>query len=149
MRGELNDTQIRNVLTSQVLGRLAYTEDKQPYIVPVTYSYDGEYIYGQTNEGTKLKALRKNPNVSFEVDMMTDMTNWQSVVVLGTFEALKQDEAEHAREVLFNNVFSLMTTSKVHSHEHAATAKVDDSNRVKLVVYRIKIKSISGRYEKV
>ncbi len=58
MLGQLNEPQINNVLSSQVLGRLACTNGKQPYIVPVTYTYDGEYIYGQTNEGTKLEILR-------------------------------------------------------------------------------------------
>ena len=89
MLGQLNDTQIRNILSSQAVGRLACTDGKQPYIVPVTYTYDGKYIYGQTNEGTKLKMLRKNPKVCFEVDMMTDMRNWQSVIVYGKFEELK------------------------------------------------------------
>ena len=72
MLGELNDTEIRNVLSSQVLGRLACSKGNQPYIVPVTYTYDDEYIYGQSNIGKKLRILRKNPNVCFEVDTMTD-----------------------------------------------------------------------------
>jgi nitroimidazol reductase NimA-like FMN-containing flavoprotein (pyridoxamine 5'-phosphate oxidase superfamily) len=88
MLGELNTQQIRNILSSQVLGRLGCTDGKQSYIVPVTYSYDGEYIYGQSNEGTKLAILRKNNQVCFEVDIMTDMANWQSVIALGNFEEL-------------------------------------------------------------
>lgn len=148
MLGELNETQIRNVLTSQVLGRLACTDKTQPYIVPVTYAYDGKYIYGQTNEGTKLKMLRKNPNVCFEVDMMTDMRNWQSVLVFGRFEELKNENAKKAREVLFNRVFSLMTSSTLHTHEHGVNGAVDDSTRVKGVMYRIKIKKVTGRFEK-
>lgn len=148
MLGELNKTQINNVLSSQVLGRMACTDGRQPYIVPVTYTYDGEYIYGQTNEGMKLNILRKNKNVCFEVDMMTDMRNWQSVVVVGKFEELKKEEAAKAREILFGRVFSLMTSSTVHTHEHEATGKVDDSTRVKHVMYRIKIKKVTGRFEK-
>ena len=148
MLGELNDTQIRNVLASQALGRLACTDKTQPYIVPVTYAYDGKYIYGQTNEGTKLKMLRKNPNVCFEVDMMTDMRNWQSVLVFGRFEELKTEAADKAREILFNRVFSLMTSSTLHTHEHQTNGKIDDSTRVKIVMYRIKIKKVTGRFEK-
>lgn len=148
MLGKLNETEIRNVLASQALGRLACTEGKQPYIVPLTYSYDGEYIYGQTNEGTKINILRKNPNVCFEVDMMTDMANWQSVLVFGTFEELKDEEAVKAREILFSRVFSLMTSSTIHSHEHAVTGHVDNGNRIKHLMYRIKIKKMTGRFEK-
>jgi len=86
MLGELNEMEIKNVLSSQVLGRLACTDGDQPYIVPLTYTYDGEYIYGQIDEGMKLELLRKNPKVCFEVDMMTDMRNWRSVLVFGEFE---------------------------------------------------------------
>lgn len=148
MLGQLNDEQIENVLSSQVVGRMACVDGRRPYIVPVTYTYDGEYIYGQTNEGMKLNILRKNKNVCFEVDMMSNMRNWQSVIVFGKFEELKDKEAEKARDILFGKVFTLMTSSTVHAHEHEATAKVDDSTRVKHVMYRIKIKNKTGRFEK-
>jgi nitroimidazol reductase NimA-like FMN-containing flavoprotein (pyridoxamine 5'-phosphate oxidase superfamily) len=148
MLGELNDAQIRNVLSSQVLGRLACSDGDQPYIVPVTYSYDGEYIYGQTNEGEKLSILRKNPHVCFEADMMTDMANWQCVLVFGEFEELEEEAAKEAREVLFKRIYSLMTSSTIHAHEHEQTGKTDDSNRVKNIMYRISINKLSGRFER-
>ncbi len=148
MLGELTKTQIENILTGQVIGRLACSDGKQPYIIPVTYAYDGTYIYGQTNEGTKLNILRKNPLVCFEVDVITDMRNWQSVVVNGIFEELDEAQVEKARDVLFNRVFSLLTSSTIHSHEHGVTETIDDSNRVKYVMYRIKISSVTGRFEK-
>ena len=148
MLGQLNVDKINSILTSQAVGRLACTDGMQPYIVPVTYTYDGQYIYGQTNEGTKLAMLRKNPNVCFEVDMMTDMRNWQSVIVFGTFEELKNEEAKQARNILFGRVYSLKTSSTVHSHEHEVMGEVDDSNRVKYVMYRIKIQKKTGRFEK-
>ena len=53
MTGELNEQQINNLLTSQAIGRIACCDGKHPYIVPVTYSYDGHYIYGQSTEGQK------------------------------------------------------------------------------------------------
>lgn len=148
MLGELNKSQINNVLLSQVVGRLACTDGKQPYIVPVTYIYDGQFIYGQTNEGAKLKMLRKNPNVCFEVDMMTDMRNWQSVLIYGKFEELNNADAEKAKEAFFGRIFSLSTSSTIHNHEHEVVSSVDDSNRVKHVMYRIRIETTSGRFEK-
>ena len=148
MLGELNEIQINNVLSSQVLGRLACTNNKEPYIVPLTYTYDGEYLYGQMKKGKKLKMLRKNPNVCFEVDMMTDMANWQSVLVFGKFEELKNKKSDKAREILFKRVYPLMTSRTIHPHEHAVTSVVDDSNREKSVMYRIKIKKVTGRFEK-
>jgi uncharacterized protein len=148
MLGKLDEQKMKSLLSSQVLGRLACSDGKQPYIVPVTYTYDGEYIYGQTNIGKKLKMLRKNPMVCFEVDTMTDMRHWQSVIVFGKFEELDKAAAKKARDILFDRVFSLMTSSTIHGHGHAANSQVDDSKRVKHVMYRIKIERITGRFEK-
>ena len=148
MLGKLTITQINNILSGQLVGRLACTDGKQPYIIPMTYYYDGKYIYGQTNYGLKMRILRKNPNVCFEVDVMTDMRNWQSVLVYGKFEELKNKEAEKARNILFDNVFPLLTSSTVHPFGHEVTQKVNDSTRIKFVVYRIKIKKMTGRFEK-
>ncbi|MEP6676135.1 MAG: pyridoxamine 5'-phosphate oxidase family protein [Ferruginibacter sp.] len=146
MLGTLSDTQIYNVLSSQSLGRLACTDGLQPYIIPITYVYDGQYIYAQSKKGLKLKLLRKNSNVCFEVDMMTDMNNWKCVLVYGKFEEPDEKKAGEARQKLYDGVFSLMTGSAVHAHEHAVTDQIDDSNRIKEIVYRIKIEKITGRF---
>ncbi|MDP4250886.1 MAG: pyridoxamine 5'-phosphate oxidase family protein, partial [Bacteroidota bacterium] len=89
-----------------------------------------------------------NPNVCFEVDMMTDMANWQCVLVFGEFEELKGEESKKARDFLFSRVFTLMTSSTIHSHEHQVTGELDDSNRIKHIMYRIKISRTSGRFER-
>ena len=148
MLGDLNNDRIENILASQVLGRLGCTDGKQPYIFPLTYAYDGEYIYGQTNEGAKLTILRQNQNVCFEVDVVTDLRNWESVIVYGIFEELSEKTASAARDMLLNQVFPLMTTSTIHAHEHEANISTEESNRVKDVIFRIKIQRTTGRFEK-
>ena len=148
MLGQLNEQQMNNLLASQVVGRLACTDSEQPYLVPVTYAFDGNYIYGQTNEGLKLGLLRKNPNVCFEVDTMTNMANWQSVIVRGTFEELKEKDAENARTILKNRVFPMMTSATIDGEQHEVESELDDSNRLKRVMYRISIAQKTGRFEK-
>lgn len=148
MLGELNETQINNLLISQSVGRIGCTNGKQPYIVPVTYVFDGKNIYGQTRTGTKLEIMRKNPTVCFQVDTMLNMANWQSVVVFGTFLELKGKTALKAREFLYNHVLPLMTSSTISTYENKLLNKVDESNNFKPVIYRIKIKEKTGRYEK-
>lgn len=148
MLGELNENQINNILISQCIGRLGCINGKQPYIVPVTYAFDGTSIIGQTHEGMKLKLMRENPAICFQVDLISNMANWQSVMITGTFKELKGKEAEKARDYLYNAVLPLLTSSTIHSHEHHVSGKVDDSNRIKPVIYQIKINTKSGRFEK-
>ena len=148
MVGELNETEINNILSNQAVGRIACTDGKHPYIVPAIYGYDGKYIYGQTNDGEKLKILRKNPNVCFETDRMTNLGNWQSVLIFGSFEELEAKKADSAREILFGHIFPQMTSSRVHTFGHEEPMIVNDSTGINSVVYRIKIKKMTGRFEK-
>ena len=148
MLGELDIMQIDHFLLSQAVGRIACTDGKRPYIVPVTYVYDGKDIIGQAKEGMKVEIMRANPNVCFEVDVMSNTANWQSVILFGTFHELKGKKSRTARDYLFNHVWPLLTSSRIHTHQHEVIDEIDDSNRVKPVMYRIKIKQKSGRFEK-
>lgn len=149
MLGKLNIDQMNNLISSQALGRLACTDGLQPYIIPVTYTYDGKYIYGQTNEGKKLEILRKNPNVCFQVERMSNMRNWESVLAYGKFEELKdEEEVELAKSILHDRFFHLMTSATVHSFSKDASVEVEDANRLKPVLYKIKIERMTGRFEK-
>ena len=147
MIGKLDKNQINNLLCSQSIGRLACSDGEQPYIVPISFTFDGVYIYGQTNVGKKLKIIRKNPEVCFEVDQMMDPRNWQSVVIYGEFEELKNKDAHDVRHILFEKDFSLLTNNCVHAHEHEVTCVLDDENRIKEILFRIKIKKVSGRFQ--
>jgi nitroimidazol reductase NimA-like FMN-containing flavoprotein (pyridoxamine 5'-phosphate oxidase superfamily) len=147
-RRELTEDQVNSILLSQAFGRLACTDGERPYIVPITYAYDGKYIYGQTNEGTKLELMRKNPSVCFEVDRMTDMKNWKSVIVYGKFEELKGEAAHQARAKFFGRLFPLTTSNSIHSFQHEIDYEPDDSMRIKKVMFRIKIEKLTGRFEK-
>jgi len=147
-RRELTGDQVNSILLSQAFGRLACTDGNTPYIVPITYAYDGKFIYGQTNEGTKLELMRKNPVVCFEVDRMTDMKNWKSVIVYGRFEELEGEAAEEARTNFFGKLFPLTTRSSIHPFQHETGYEPDDTMRIKKVIFRIKIEKITGRFDK-
>ena len=80
MLGSLDSKQIEEVLAHQVVGRIGCSAEGITYVVPISYAYDGEYIYGHTLDGMKISMMRKNPAVCFEVEEMKDMANWKSVI---------------------------------------------------------------------
>jgi uncharacterized protein len=147
MLGKLTETQINNLLTRQAVGRIGYHDGDKNYITPVTYVYDGKYIYGQTNKGLKLNVMRANPSVCFEVDAMSGISNWESAIVWGEFEELQDEEGIKARTYLYNNILDLLTEKAVHPHEHGSHQLTDDSNRIKEFMYRIRITEKEGRFE--
>ncbi len=145
---QLNETQINNLLSSQVVGRLACTDHTQPYIVPVTYAYDGKYIFGQSNEGKKLEILRNNPLVCFEVDRMLNMTNWQSVIVFGIFEELTDEAAKLASDFFFDRLFPLTTSTSIFKDGRPPQSDAPIDLQKRQVFYRIIITKVTGRFEK-
>jgi len=68
MFGELSQNEIEDLLHQQVIGRIGCHADDTTYVVPISYAYDGQYVYGHTREGMKLNLMRKNRNICFEID---------------------------------------------------------------------------------
>jgi uncharacterized protein len=149
MLGSLSNTQIDHVLDSQVIGRIGCYADGKVYVVPVTYAYDGKYIYAHSKEGMKIKVMRKNPKVCFEVDAMDNMANWRSVILWGEYEELKDTTSqEKGMKILLDRLKPLVASETVYSSEHHSMRPQMVEKEVKAIVYRIKVLESSGRYEK-
>ena len=148
MLGDLNSKQIEHVLHREIIGRIGCHAENTTYVVPVTYAYDGVYIYGHTKEGLKITMMRKNPLVCFEVDIMENMSNWRSVIAWGVFEQLQTPEARKAgMKILMDAVMPLMTGETTISNS-MSDAHPKTIEAMKGVVYRIKLTKKTGRYEK-
>ena len=70
MIGEMELKDIESLLKSQITGRIACHAGGITYIVPMSYAYDGEYIYGHAFDGMKIRMMRKNPQICFQTDKM-------------------------------------------------------------------------------
>lgn len=149
MLGELTKQEIEKILSSNVVGRIGCASKQKVYVVPVTYAYDGEFIIGHTVEGMKIKFLRENPECCFEVDVVKDLADWVSVIAWGTFEELKGEEARKAGDFLMNRVAPVIPddTSQSHRMGPLPTARQATFER-NPIVYRIRIKEKSGRFER-
>ena len=148
MLGELNEEQIENVLTTNVIGRIGCYADEKIYIVPVTYLYVDGCLLGHTIIGMKTMMLKKNPKCCFEVDSLQDMANWQSVIVWGTFEELQGEEAKTAMQKLLKHFMPLMTSESSQPTHGLDQLKQLEALHLKAIVYRINIEEKTGRFEK-
>jgi nitroimidazol reductase NimA-like FMN-containing flavoprotein (pyridoxamine 5'-phosphate oxidase superfamily) len=93
MFGKLTEQQIEEVLRDQIVGRIGCHYDGVTYVFPISYAYDGDAIYCHTKEGMKMKLMRNNSRVCFQVDDMQNMANWKSVIAWGDFEELDRGNA--------------------------------------------------------
>ncbi len=148
MFGELTRDEIDNLLREQVIGRIGCHADETTYVVPISYAYDGIYIYGHTEEGMKIDIMRKNDKICFQVDNMQSMADWQSVILHGRYEELTEGiERKKALEQLLSRNFPLVTSETVELSPEWPFPP-DNLKEIKGIVYRIKIEKTSGRYER-
>ena len=87
----------REVLSQQRLGRLGCCLDGEPYVVPVNYLFEDDYIYVHSLPGRKIKLLRANPRACLQVDHIEDTFNWRSVIVTGSYEEMTEAQERERR----------------------------------------------------
>jgi uncharacterized protein len=147
MLGILTRGQIDHVLQSQVVGRLACYAGGKLYVVPVTYAYEGNYLYLHSRYGKKIEMMRKNPDVCFQVDQIDNMANWRSVIVWGKFEELKTEQAEQKGLKILSARLGPLITSATTQPELQDSPKTVEKAK-KPVTYRIAIAENTGMFEK-
>jgi nitroimidazol reductase NimA-like FMN-containing flavoprotein (pyridoxamine 5'-phosphate oxidase superfamily) len=148
MMGTLTPGEIEEVLASELLGRVGFIAAGRPYIVPVNYVYDPEsaHVYVHSAEGAKVRAMRANPDVCFEVEQIHDMANWRTVVARATFEELWRDAEERAMDLLKARLqpCSVSETALPSRREESRHR----SGMARPVLYRLHLTGKSGRFER-
>jgi nitroimidazol reductase NimA-like FMN-containing flavoprotein (pyridoxamine 5'-phosphate oxidase superfamily) len=149
MLGSLSDSEVEALLRANVVGRIGCRYNDSMLIVPVTYAYDGTYVIGHTVEGLKIDLLRKNPECCFEVDSMKSLSNWQSVIAMGTFEEVSGEIAAAALKMLLARLDSMPTSETSQPQRmglsSATRAQTQTNNPI---IYRIRLKEVTGRFER-
>jgi len=147
--GKLNTRQINHLLKNQAWGRLGCHCDGVTYVVPVNYVYDGGSIYCHSGEGMKVKMMRKNPEVCFEVEAIDNIVNWQSVIAWGRFEELTDMcQKQEVMQKLIDSIMPLTTGNTAHPSHGITAAASDIGTKIDLVLYKIVLKEKTGRFEK-
>ena len=146
MLGELTIEQIESILSTQMIGRIGCHADEKIMVVPMAYVYDNGFIYGHSKEGMKINIMRSNPRVCFEIDVLKDMQNWQSVIVWGDYEELVSEEDKKSATDLFVNHIMNTKASESIPTERLPDPHPDNAG-LKAIVFRIKITEKTGRFE--
>ncbi len=144
MIGILNASAIDAFLRSESIAHLACVlPDGRPYVVPMTYAFDGDAFYGYSADGMKLEALRAHPHVCLAVNRLVDAANWTSVVAWGLFRELADEDATDALRRISERLRTVATADKSDlAAQHTYVARTAPYG----VVYRITISESTGRY---
>ena len=127
---------IEELLRTALVGRIACCAhgaeggDGRPYVVPLAYGYDGDAIYAHSGFGRKIRLMRSQPLVSFEVDAAEASDRWRSTIADGVYEEIiSPTDRERALAIIYP--------------PPARPPKLGTET----VVYRIRLTAKSGRYE--
>lgn len=132
----LTEEQARQMLKSGRIARLGCIANGKPYVTPIGYRYDDNFIYSHSLPGLKITALRDNPSACVQVDEVENELCWRSVLAFGTFEEIVNpgERALILRRLL--KTFPMLTPVE--------SAIAEDGGAPEVVVFRIKIDSITG-----
>jgi nitroimidazol reductase NimA-like FMN-containing flavoprotein (pyridoxamine 5'-phosphate oxidase superfamily) len=147
MFGKLDNKEIEQLINRQFIGRIGCHAEDTTYVVPVSYAYDGTYIYGHALEGMKVNIMRKNPKICFEVDDTRNLANWQSVIAWGMYEELPAGpDRENALQKLEARTLPILTSETMRLTPQWPFPS--DVSKIEGIVFRIRLTEKTGRYEK-
>jgi len=149
MVGILDDAGITDLLETARFGHLGCYLSGKVYVVPIQFALmDGDLV-GHTTEGTKVNMMRQNPEVCVQFEHIHDLANWTSAILWGSFEEMHDMEAVRAEQILidrYSPTFQDNPTDDIRGRDFIPPrpgGMIRDR-----VVYRIRVSSRSGRYER-
>jgi nitroimidazol reductase NimA-like FMN-containing flavoprotein (pyridoxamine 5'-phosphate oxidase superfamily) len=140
---DLTDAECEAMLARTNVGRLACSRDNQPYIIPVSFSFDPytRSLYSFSTLGQKIQWMRLNPRVCVEVDEIVDRFHWTTVLVMGRYEELDDSPPNHAARERAQQLLQERDTWWLPGGGKLAGSAEHDHP----VIYRIRIDKVSGR----
>lgn len=148
MLGKFTEEESQKFLENHIYGRLGCHAFGKTYVVPISYAHKDGKIFCHTLEGQKLDMMRENPDVCFQVDTLSDPSNWKSVIVQGTFKELEGKEKTEGLKILLNRKIFPVVSETVKLSSDWPFFSEEKLKDISGIVFSIEIKEISGRFEK-
>lgn len=139
---EMTEEECHALLARTSLGRLACALENQPYVVPVYFAYEPNYIYVFSTAGQKIEWMRANPKVCVQIDEIASESQWRSVIATGRYQELPEPkytlERAHARELL-EKQYQWWLNALAERHEKSTKDLL-----IEPVFFRVEIDSMTG-----
>ena len=141
--------EIDALLCRSTVCRVAFAVGDEPYLVPLSYGYDGKagaLIFHTAMEGKKIDCIAANPRVCFEVEGVVEVNDggeeacewgvrYESVIGFGTIVEIA-DPAEKVHACL------LLTEQQA---SRSMNWTIDRKTLARTCVWRLDIESLTGK----
>jgi len=137
--------EIDAIIRSALVCRIAFADGNEPYVVPVSFGYDGEALFIHTaKSGRKIEFIEANSRVCFELEENVslhvdddDACKWtfefESVIGYGTITELEtaKDKARGLNQIML--------------HYSGREWDIDEAATATTRVWRIYVESVTGK----
>jgi nitroimidazol reductase NimA-like FMN-containing flavoprotein (pyridoxamine 5'-phosphate oxidase superfamily) len=147
MLTELTQSEIKEVLATNYIGRIGCRDGDKIYIVPVNYLFEYDQVLFQSYDGQKVAMMRRNPDVCFEVEEIRSFNNWKTVVAWGIFEELTTPEEIASAQSGLSDLMLAKKASITSAPPAEEIPKHPQTPATDMVYYRIRLAEFSGRRE--
>lgn len=138
---------IEEILREAQVCRIALCNDNKPYIVPMNFGFEDNYIYlHSATEGQKIEILSENRNICFEVDIQNELVkseitcNWgmkyYSVIGFGKTNFIWNiNEKKEILDIIMQK----------YSKNYPKSFKYSENTLNKTAVIKVEITEITGK----
>lgn len=133
--------EIENIINRALVCRIGLCDNGIPYVVPVNFAYSNNILYiHSANNGRKIDIIKKNNNVSFEIDIDTELVKKEDPCkctmkyrsVIGFGKAYIINEKEKKRKALNIMVKRYLGKNYVFSDK-----ELDSVTVIKIIIEKI------------
>jgi len=124
------------------VGRLGCAQGAQPYVIPISFAYHGDFIYSFGTIGKKIEWMRANPLVCVEADEIISRHEWQTVVIFGRYQELPDTPEFGGPRVVAHDL--LAKTAMWWEPGYVKTLHQGEERPLQPIYFRISISKISG-----
>lgn len=136
--------EIEKIINKAIVCRIALCDNDKPYIVPVNFGYrDGCLYIHSAKEGKKIDILKKNNNISFEIDTDVEFVRAEEpcdctmkyLSVIGSGKAYIVKDLEEKRKALNILVEHYLGSSHEFSYDQLDM----------VTIIKVEIESMTGK----
>ena len=141
----MDKNEVESIINKALVCRIALSDNNIPYIVPVNFGYRDNCLYiHSATDGKKVKIIKKNNNVCFEMDIGQEIvqgkTSCHSTMkyfsVIGYGKAYIINDSEEIIKAL-----NIITDHYLPEPSH----EYSDKLLKKIVVIKVKIDTMTGK----
>jgi nitroimidazol reductase NimA-like FMN-containing flavoprotein (pyridoxamine 5'-phosphate oxidase superfamily) len=133
---EMREEEIELFLESQSLGVLGLPDEGSPYLLPLSYAFDGDaslyftYVLGEQSKKEQL--TERTERAQFLIYSADTMFNWESVLLEGTFNKIPPSKWDEIAELLDETWRpEIFTTASTSRHVKIYEFEIADSTGIK------------------